>query len=122
MKTIREHLETLPEPWRTQALENTKEVGNLNLKKPTLKEAIAHGFWWDDTKEKEKYWEDLFDRTEGNVVGESLQSIAFLLMSRLEAHQTSCCTCGVPECPRCAVYEGDLAVINQYKALPESSR
>jgi len=121
MKTIREHLETLPEPWRTQALENTPKEKQAE-DSPSLVHSLFNAFAWSESPQGEDPWHAIWMQAKQGPVTLTIELVAFSLMSRLEAHQTERCTCGVEGCPRCAVYEGDLAVINQYKALPESSR
>lgn len=63
MKTIKEWLETLPEPYRTQALENAKNclVGcgrTLDVNQGTLSDAVAGAFIWLLSPQGEQYWED----------------------------------------------------------------
>ena len=48
-----------PEPYRTQAIENTIALSGtkrLEIKKSTAASAIMTGFAWDDSPEKETYW------------------------------------------------------------------
>lgn len=61
MKTIREHFNTLPEPYRTQAIENTKyqNFENLNKTSPNVQESLLVAFYWDETKQGNEYWDDL---------------------------------------------------------------
>lgn len=56
MKTIREWLEELPEPYRTQALENFDIEGIDNILVSTLADAINKGFIWFTTPQGEPYW------------------------------------------------------------------
>lgn len=60
MKTIREWLEELPEPYRTQALENTPELYE-DLYAPSLKYAIEHAFYWVESEQGMNYWDDFVD-------------------------------------------------------------
>lgn len=58
MKTIREWLEELPEPYRSQALENF-EAQKTKDRLPTRQSmywAIYGAFHWDDTPQKHDYW------------------------------------------------------------------
>ena len=53
MKTIREFLEELPEPYRSQALENCK---NGDLASHSLSRAIEDAFVWKNTPQGDRYW------------------------------------------------------------------
>lgn len=57
-KTIKEWLEDLPEPYRTQALNNTDE-DLLEITEETQSEALNTAFWWSETKEGHDYWSQL---------------------------------------------------------------
>lgn len=57
-KTIREWLEELPEPYRTQALENTSKT-NLQIFVSNIKTAIQFAFIWSDSDQGHNYWSDL---------------------------------------------------------------
>lgn len=58
MKTVKEWLETLPEPHRSQALENAIKhpLAGLNAEFSTLKGALASAFVWAYTTEGGYYW------------------------------------------------------------------
>lgn len=57
MKTVKEWLETLDEPYRSQALENLdEEYGDMI--EPNLAEALWGAFVWDDTPQGNDYWRD----------------------------------------------------------------
>jgi hypothetical protein len=58
MKTTREWLEELPEPYRTQALENCKW---LNENCNSLDSAICGAFPWDETSQSDIYWAEVAD-------------------------------------------------------------
>ena len=60
MKTIREWLEELPEPYRTQAIDNTSE-SVLMIEKESLSEAVLVAFSWWDSPEGLEYWSDFHD-------------------------------------------------------------
>lgn len=65
--TITEWLEQLPEPARTQALNNTEVCpypGNENKELPSLFLAISMGFIWHQTPEGINYWSDIHDRAQ----------------------------------------------------------
>jgi hypothetical protein len=61
MKTVLEHFETLPEPYRTQAIENCKDQGNEGLKVENLDEAFSDGFVWSRSKQGYDHWDDFYD-------------------------------------------------------------
>lgn len=57
MKTILEHLNQLPEPYRTQAINNTsKEDYNYTAKDRI--DAITKAFFFHKTPEGSNYWAD----------------------------------------------------------------
>ena len=57
-KTVLEWLEMLPEPYRSQAIENTKkdEPHSCHEPRDTLSDAIGAAFCWEDTVEGDLYW------------------------------------------------------------------
>ena len=64
-KTIEQWFNELPEPYRSQALENTlNQCGEKKLKFPahSIKFALLTGFLWTDTPKEQghRYWEKLF--------------------------------------------------------------
>lgn len=59
MKTIKDWLKELEEPYRTQALENA-DINKLQLLEPSLKDALSAAFVWDDSPQKHPYWNQLF--------------------------------------------------------------
>ena len=64
MKTIREHLENLPEPHRSQALANLQRQDPESASALYLieSEAVNMAFWWVDTPEGAEYWRDLYNQ------------------------------------------------------------
>lgn len=61
MKTIEQWFKELPEPYRSQALENTlnlNQCGEKILKSPApnIKDALMCGFIWRDTQQGVDYW------------------------------------------------------------------
>jgi methionine synthase II (cobalamin-independent) len=60
MKTILQHLETLPEPYRTQAIENVDEAIK-DLEEVDLKESLHGAFMWNNSNQGYRYWLDLFN-------------------------------------------------------------
>ncbi len=64
MKTIKEHLETLPEPYRSQALENynPRFLGDDPPQKfEQVSEALIYAFDWTESPEGEEYWDKYQD-------------------------------------------------------------
>ena len=66
-----ELLNTLPEPYRSQAIENVKvqmdedaDVWFNETAKHPLHTIIMVEIWWDDTPEGVDYWSDIYDRAE----------------------------------------------------------
>lgn len=64
MKTIREWLEQLPEPYRTQALENAFSIRSLfdidrEPSRQTIKCALREAFIWHKTSQGHTYWADI---------------------------------------------------------------
>ena len=62
-KTIKEWLETLPEPYRTEALENTM-YKRLTFMRENLHESILSAFEWLHTTQGHAYWWGICDRAE----------------------------------------------------------
>lgn len=62
MKTIREWFEELEEPYRTQAISNSKKFnpGGLDLQDRSLSDALTSAFLWESTPEGHDYWHSLF--------------------------------------------------------------
>lgn len=60
MRTIREHLESLPEPHRSQALANLDREHPARGEKQrlTASAALWDAFPWDTTPEGAMYWHD----------------------------------------------------------------
>lgn len=55
MKTIREWFNSMPEPYRTEALVNCS-MEDLDKQKPTLKQALSGSFYWAKTPQGADYW------------------------------------------------------------------
>jgi hypothetical protein len=60
LKTIKEWLSELPEPYRTQALKNTNQR-ELGETANSLNNALSLAFVWDRTEQGHSYWEDLIE-------------------------------------------------------------
>ena len=58
MKTIKELYETLPEPYRTQAINNSYNKDEMFS---SLYDALLSGFLWSETPEGFDYWNDYVD-------------------------------------------------------------
>jgi hypothetical protein len=62
MKTIREHLNDLPEPYRTEALANNRHQFNWDVVyEDDVSEAILGAFNWSDTPQGYEYWSKFHD-------------------------------------------------------------
>jgi hypothetical protein len=61
MKTIKEHLQDLPEPHRHQAL-SAAWWEDLNTKQPDIKKALYQAFNWSKSPQGYRYWKDLHDK------------------------------------------------------------
>ena len=62
MKTIKEWLKELPEPYRSEAIENT-DSSRLVYKTSMVKDtatALKTAFAWNETKEGFVYWMELY--------------------------------------------------------------
>ena len=58
-KTIREWLETLPEPLRSLALENARNFrkpSHLDSLQPSLGDAVDYSFYWEQTLQGHLFW------------------------------------------------------------------
>lgn len=64
MKTIRQHLETLPEPFRREALESLETRGNNKIE--TLDDALKSAFTWVKTPQGHEYWSELVKKINPN--------------------------------------------------------
>ena len=63
--TIREHLEDFPEPYKTQALKNTKKIilkDKMSVQNREL--ALSMAFVWEDSPEGLEYWSDFYYKLE----------------------------------------------------------
>lgn len=57
-KTIKEWLNELPEPYRSQAMKY--EGSHWDKELPSLKDALGSSFTWADKKEGLEYWLNLY--------------------------------------------------------------
>ena len=62
-KTIKEWLETLPEPYRSEAIANMPDTAKDHLE-CCLGDAIEGAFTWAESKQGYGYWLDIVDRAE----------------------------------------------------------
>lgn len=60
LKTIKEWLETLPEPYRGQALANCLPAMGHDVTE-SLEESLFAGFAWSESPEGYSYWEKVYD-------------------------------------------------------------
>jgi len=60
MKTIKQWFNELPEPQKTEALENTPKLIKENIA-DDLEDAIYSAFRWDRTKQGYDYWQKICD-------------------------------------------------------------
>ena len=60
MKTNKDWFETLEEPYRTQALENTIRIFN----EESLSDSLLRSFNWKNSPERHHYWETLHNKLE----------------------------------------------------------
>jgi hypothetical protein len=61
MKTILEYFNELPEPYRSQAIENT-DGKDKNIQVMDLAQALLCGFDWQDSKQGAYYWDSLYSK------------------------------------------------------------
>ena len=59
MKTNIEHFSTFPEPYKSQAIENTEKTF-LSTTNKTAKEALNGCFVWSTSKQGFEYWETFY--------------------------------------------------------------
>ena len=64
-KTILQHLQDLPEPYRSQALKNMWWEDKDN-RYPTLEKALSNAFKWSKSPQKYKYWHNIHAQLVGN--------------------------------------------------------
>jgi len=62
-KTIKEWLETLPEPYRTEALDETKPRDSRQVSESLVK-AICDAFSWSQSEQGSGYWNEVAERAE----------------------------------------------------------
>jgi len=64
-KTIREHLNDLPEPYRTEALDNFEnplpEWVNVPKEVEDVKRALNEGFSWASSPQGFEYWNEFYN-------------------------------------------------------------
>jgi hypothetical protein len=59
--TIREHIDTLPEPYKTQAINNLNNIKSVVVVKHTSV-AIAIAFTWENTPQGYDYWNLIYNK------------------------------------------------------------
>lgn len=63
MKTKRQWLESLPSPYKEEAIENMEKYGmsgTFDRVAPTASEAIDRAFVWADTPQGHSYWNKVY--------------------------------------------------------------
>lgn len=63
LKTVQEHLMSFPEPFKSQALRNTKHGYILKQKYESPKRALIEAFDWPETDDNQgfKYWWNFYN-------------------------------------------------------------
>lgn len=59
-KTIKDWLNTLKEPYKTKAIQQTNE-DILELKCNSITDALLKMFEWESSKEGDLFWDELFE-------------------------------------------------------------
>lgn len=78
MKTIKEWLETLPEPYRSQALENMNK-NNSDEKMNSLSNTLGIAFVWGNTKQGSLYWNDVYESAKkAEKIGGKINNVVLL--------------------------------------------
>lgn len=67
MKTIREYLEMLNEPERSEAIENTKKDINDESYSNSTNECLLGAFIWEETKQGNSYWYNIYNKLKNNT-------------------------------------------------------
>lgn len=60
MKMISKWFEELPEPYKTQALENWDRIEQPDTNCPHMSNALGMAFFWDETPQDHEYWHRLY--------------------------------------------------------------
>ena len=69
MKSIKEWLETLPEPYRSEALSNNENMPNFNSDTPNdARGAVFSAFVWSVSPQGSTHWQDLCDELKAGTV------------------------------------------------------
>lgn len=63
-KTVKEWLEMLPEPYKSEALTMAAIYKTLGYKYTSLFDALSYGFVFNDSPQRHDYWVDVCDRAE----------------------------------------------------------
>lgn len=64
MKSIKHWLETLPEPYRTEAFEEYARQPLSHSYQESLYDALWFGFVWSSSKQGHDYWQDIANRAD----------------------------------------------------------
>lgn len=62
MKTIKEWLSELPEPYKTEAIEEAERLSpdTLNHITDSLSDTVLKMFCWADSRQGEDYWDNVY--------------------------------------------------------------
>lgn len=66
-KTIKQWFETLPEPYRTQALNNAN-IFLLDQEETNMEDAFYNGFFWAFSPEGYDYWEEFINNISRKII------------------------------------------------------
>lgn len=67
-KTIKEWFELLPDPYRSQALENTIQQWRLDEEEVSINESLKGAFIWEDSSEGDYYWRNIVRKLEAGEI------------------------------------------------------
>lgn len=83
MRTVKEHLESLPHPLSLMAIRNA-DKSTLKLKKETLSQALSNAFCWDLSPQGHKFWHNVVERItniEGYLYGGAVNIVMYSAQS-----------------------------------------
>ncbi len=75
MKTVVEYFNELPEPYRSQAIENSKSNFTQDVVVVNLEAAISGAFTWEHSPQGREYWADLVAKLPKGII-EELETIS----------------------------------------------
>lgn len=80
MKTIKEWLSELPEPYKTKALANASKAV-LKEEEPDLNQALRAAFIWETAPEGKVYWDNVTDAL-GYLITNALSAIHAIALKK----------------------------------------